>query len=103
MKEQLIRTLKKAVDLLAACNLPSRADWFNSRMDVIQSDATSPELFDKTVREIRGIIAGMGSFTDLSLVPSRTSALTEETARRLQWEIADELDEATAGLIKKVS
>jgi len=99
MKERLVSALGDVVELLLSCGLQSRADWFSLRLGVIRSSATSPEQLKITVREIRGIVAGMGSFTDLSLVPLKETGLTKDWARKKQWELADELDEVTGALL----
>lgn len=45
-------------------------------------------------KEIQGILAGMGSFSDLPLSPSPESGLTREQARLRQWDLVSEIDEA---------
>lgn len=99
MKEQLALCLEKIRDMLSACGLYEYAEWFGQRRKIVISDTTSPELFRQTVLEIRGVLAGMGSFTDLSLVPKEGSQLTEEKMRNRQWELADELDVITSSLL----
>jgi len=100
MKVRLMDTLKQTIELLLICGLKSRAEWFDYRLQVIRSGNSSSEEVDMAIKEIRAVIAGMGSFTDLTLHPVQGSGVTEDIARKRQWEIADTLDEVTNALLK---
>lgn len=99
MKEQLLAVLSRVVDLLEACGEARRGSWFRERLETLGKEPVESEKFQAVIREIKGIIAGMGSFVDLHLEPKPGSGLSVEKARMLQWDLADELSDAIGELM----
>jgi hypothetical protein len=100
IKTRLGEILKQIIELLDGCGLTTMAQWFRERLLVVSREEPSSEAFQCVIKEIKSIIAGMGSFTDLPLTHIAPSRLTPEMARRRQWELADQLDEAIAALLE---
>ncbi len=97
----LIVTLSSIVRLLSNCGYSSQSEWFQQRLEIIRENDVTSAVSQKTLHELRGIIAGMGSFSDLSLVPHSEVGLTREQANALKWELADRLDGEVTELIQQ--
>ena len=48
--------------------------------------------------EISSILAGMGSFSDLSLIPPPHYHMTRQALRERQWDLVEEIDQAIEAL-----
>lgn len=92
MKKNLIDTVEAIATLLALCSLDDQADWFRAKGATLRVERIDSPKFQEELRDIKRIIAGMGSFTDLSLTPGIGSGLNREEARLRQWELAEQLD-----------
>lgn len=94
MKEEVDETLDEIIELLVACGAEGQADWFRSKQKVLRAAGRQSAEYRRELAELRGIIAGMGSFTDLSLQPGYGSRLTAREARERQWDLAERLGAA---------
>lgn len=94
MRDKLFETLEKIVELLETCGEQTRSEWFRQRLAVLKGQDSESVRFQAGVRELRSVLGGMGSFSDLSLNPGPSSGLTREEARTRQWDLAEDLDDA---------
>ena len=93
MMNDLLQTINSIIDLLQACGWDDRADWFiGKRNELTEHAASNHEAYKSILQEIRSVLAGQGSFTDLPLAPKPESPLTREEARKQQWDLAKKLD-----------
>ena len=99
MRDKLLVTLMKIVELLTSCGERTRAEWFRGRLEVLKSERLESKKFQEVIHELHGVLAGMGSLSDLSLNPAPTSGLTRQEARNQQWDLVEDLDEAISGLL----
>lgn len=99
MKDKLLVTLTRVVELLVSCGERSRAEWFDEKLTVLNSEHTESARFQVALRELRGTLGGMGSLSDLSLNPAPASGLTRQEARSQQWGLVEDLDEAIRDLL----
>jgi hypothetical protein len=91
----LVSALNDLISLLQACGESDQAAWAEERKSRAAAAANGGAL-DAVKKEVRDVLAGMGSLSDLYLVPKPGSGLTKEEARRKQFELVDRLDELTA-------
>jgi len=89
-----VDALDELASLLRACNQIDHARWTEERR-ALAASSTGDQLTAVKV-DVRGILAGMGSLSDLYLVPEAGSGLDEGEARRRQFKLLDRLDELTA-------
>ncbi len=87
------------IDLLIECNFKDKANWLQYRLNILKQNNEGEKDFHIAVVEIKSVLAGMGSFMDLPLVPKKGSKLTEDKVRELQWDLVKEFDESTIGII----
>jgi hypothetical protein len=90
----LVDALDELASLLRTCNQPDQARWTEERR-AMAAAATGDQLTE-VKKEIRGVLAGMGSLSDLHLVPEPGSGLDKAEARRRQFDLVDRLDDLTA-------
>jgi len=90
----LVVALDELANLLRACNQTDRARWTEERRAL--AAASTGDQLTEVKKEVRGVLAGMGSLSDLYLVPEPGSGIDEGEARRRQFELVDRLDELTA-------
>jgi hypothetical protein len=95
---ELKDSLASVIDLLHKCRMSNKAEWFLERLQRINNDPSDKVLSD-VAKEVRSVIAGMGSYTDLSLQPSPESGMSEADAQEMQWRLADDLDAATGRIL----
>ena len=62
-------------------------------MEVFLKNPVDSDSFQNDLREVKSIIGGMGSFSDLPMIPNEDSNLTKDEARKMQWTLADDLYE----------
>lgn len=93
MIARLLELLIEIEQLLNACGYDDQANWFLERRTLLATEGLPEQRVRSVLTELRGIIAGMGSFSDLSMVPTSLTGLSREEARTRQWDLADELDE----------
>jgi hypothetical protein len=93
MSAELHEILNAIIELLQLCGWEERATWFIAKQETLNQ---FPDLGDSRVQEavseLRSVLAGQGSLTDLPLSPSPTSGLSRNDARKRQWELAKRLD-----------
>lgn len=97
--KELKDSLAHVIDLLHKCRMSHKAEWFLERLQRINNDPSVKVLME-VANDVRSVIAGMGSFTDLSLQPSPESGMSEVDAHEMQWRLADDLDAATSRILK---
>lgn len=100
MKEALIKAINEIIELLEACNWPDKANWFKERLARIEVYGEDSKEFLKTIKEVQSIIAGMGSFSDLPLVPRKGTSMSKEEAARKQWELGNRLDAIISAILQ---
>lgn len=98
-RKELAESLAGVIDLLRKCRMSNKAEWFLERLQRIENDA-SGDLLIEVAKEVRSVIAGIGSYTDLSLQPTTESGITDIEAQEMQWRLADDLDSATSKILK---
>ena len=94
MNEPIAKLAEEASQLCEDCGYKDQADWFRSRIPKLQDCQERSQVLG----EISGILAGMGSFSDLSLVPPPDYHMTEQALRTRQWDLVEEIGEAIAAL-----
>jgi hypothetical protein len=99
MRDKLLETLMRIVELLRSCGERTRAEWFREKLAVLEGEHSESQRFQDAIRELRGVLAGMGSLSDLSLNPTLASGLTRQEARDQQWELVDDLGDTIADLL----
>jgi hypothetical protein len=101
VKQKLLNVMAEIVELLDECGWETKADWFREEIKLFgQLSPDSPD-FGPELLKLRGIIAGMGSFSDLPLYPPRESSLSSQDARDRQWELAERLGETIEELLSE--
>jgi hypothetical protein len=81
-REELVAALDETIALLRAQGHDGRADWLAERRDRIAMPG-DPEDVPRARAEVRTILAGMGSLTDLPFPQA--------------WTLAERLDRLTTG------
>lgn len=99
MKQRLLQLMDEAAELLVACGWSDRAEWFRGVESRLRIEAPESREFKEELTSLRGILGGMGSFSDLPLVPLPGMALTEEEAKVRQWDLVEDLEEAIQALL----
>ncbi len=89
---KIISILTEIVDLLKESNCPEPAKWYEEKIQHLKAAEPKSADFKKIIEEIENTLGGMGSFSDLSLNPSKNSKFTREQARNKQWELVEEFD-----------
>ena len=102
MKEKLFRTMDEIVELLEKCDWDDNASWFRSKQQVLRKLDSHSEEFRRELAELKGIIGGMGSFTDMPLYPKKGGKLTAEEAKNRQWDLAERLGLAVDEILAKL-
>ena len=100
MKHKLIKILNEIVDLLKECNWQNKASWFEEKLIIIESCNVDSKEFISSIKAIKSILAGMGSFTDLPMIPVNDSKLSKEEARKKQFDLAKMLDVVVIKLLE---
>lgn len=89
MKPQLIEIVEEIIALLRECSYVDQASWFSMGLNTIREASVDSQEFQATIDSMRAIMGGMGSFSDLSLVPVSGSTLTRDVARNKQWDLVE--------------
>lgn len=100
VKNRLEHVLEEVVALLVECNHSDKAEWFCDRLHHLRDKNCTTSQLEEIAGQIRTILAGMGSFSDLSLVPSEDSDLSVRDAHELQWDLAEALDSVTEEILR---
>lgn len=96
--DEIILLLNKAVWLLRECNYFDKANWFEEKISELNAGNKNETI--NTLREIKSILAGMGSFSDLPLMPEKGSNITHSDAREIQWDLVEQLGDKITYQIK---
>ena len=94
--EKIITLLEQASKLLSECGAMEKSQWFSDKINELQNTNS-----ENTLLEIKNILGGQGSFSDLSLIPGNESKLTPEEARNQQWEITEKLSEELNNVVNR--
>ena len=97
-KEKLFQVLVDIINLLSQCGWEDKAGWFSKKLEILRSLNPQSQALEKELQEMRNILIGMGSFSDLPMYPKDGSRFTEQDARNRQWELAAKL----AGIIDEL-
>ena len=81
MMVRLRNLLIEIEDLLKACGYDDQAKWFLERRALLENEGLPRQRARSVLNELQSIIAGMGSFSDLSMVPISFRGLGWEEAR----------------------
>ena len=100
MKGRLQSVLERTVKLLLDCELEEQAAWFSNHLERLRNCSGSSTVVRDVAAKIQAILAGMGSFSDLSLQPSAGSKLSELEAHEMKWALANELDDIAGEILK---
>jgi secreted Zn-dependent insulinase-like peptidase len=98
-RKELMDSLVSVIDLLNNCQMSNKVEWFFERLQRIKNDSSDLVLIE-VAKEVRSVIAGIGSYTDLSLQPSVESGMSEMDAQKMQWSLADDMDTATCRILQ---
>ena len=88
MRSDVLDLIDQIVSLLITCGWKDKAEWFQAKRTALEQLKEDTSEFDGILKEVANILMGMGSFSDLPLVPVGGSSLTKEEARKLQWNLA---------------
>ncbi len=97
-RQQLLNVLEKVAHLLGECQHTDKASWFREHLAHVQN-CPDDRALTEIARSVQTVIGGIGSFSDLSLIPGPRSCLSIREAHDLQWELVDELDRVTAQIL----
>lgn len=92
MSNEVLELLAQVIVLLEDCDWPEQAGWFADVRNALERPSSDAEL-QENLCKLDKALSGMGSFTDLPLVP-KSGNLSVEKARDLQWNLAQRLGEA---------
>lgn len=96
MKQEIVKTLGAMAELLSSCGWTDQAIRLKAAMTRISSKRTSRADVASAVTDLKKVIAGQGSFTDIPLSPLPGCHLSREELRCRQWALAVKLDELLA-------
>lgn len=91
MSQKLAQILTEVANLLLCCEEGEKATWLWRRRDRYLH-ATSQQEKQEVLNELRSIMAGMGSLSDLYLVPGHGRKLTEQQVNSRLRKLIKELD-----------
>jgi hypothetical protein len=91
--------LADAEALLAECGWEDRATWFREKRSKLEALAAAPDELRAELKSLRGVLVGMGSFSDLPMYPRDGSDLTVLDARNKQWELTERIGAAVDELL----
>ncbi len=93
MNDSIYEILSKIEDLLRECGWDKEADWFQQRRAALRNSHPGSSAYLEVLQEIDRAIMGMGSFTDIPLIP-KSKQTTMHAAQNEQWELAEALANA---------
>ncbi|MFO1006490.1 MAG: hypothetical protein U0929_11060 [Planctomycetaceae bacterium] len=86
--------LREAEHLLRSCSWTQQAEWFCKKAECLEALNEDQIAASSHLNDIQGVLAGAGSFSDLPMVPSSESGITESEARDKAWELVGAIDDA---------
>jgi hypothetical protein len=96
--EEIVELVAKTIWLLNECDLSDRAEWFEDKREILRKGSEDEVI--NALNEIDKILAGIGSFSDLPLIPKKGSVLNKLEAREMQWNLVEQLGDKIAFHIK---
>ncbi len=102
MNRDIFQILQEISGLLRICQHDREAAWFDERRKILETANPESAEYKAVLLEIRNNLAGMGSFSDLSMVPRSASGLSASEARMRQWDLGEELDEAVTARLASI-
>jgi len=99
MKNKLIKLINQAIELLKQCGYHDKSAWMQNKLNIVMHEDITSESFRTTISEIKNIMGGMGSFSDLPMIPEPDSGISPEDARQLQWDLSEDIYEAISFLL----
>lgn len=100
MNYKLCKLLTEASNLLEECGYHDKSKWFLERINILYNEDNNSDIFKRTALEIKSVLGGMGSFSDLSMIPEPGSTISAEQARLLRWDLSEEIDDEICVLLK---
>lgn len=100
MNDKLCKLLNDASNLLEECGYHDKSQWFLQRINILNMEDNNFETFKQTAIEIKSAMGGMGSFSDLSMIPEPGSTTSAEKARQLQWDLSEEIYDEICALLR---
>ncbi|MBV9071217.1 MAG: hypothetical protein JO093_14100 [Acidobacteria bacterium] len=100
MKKKLVETLRQIETLLRECGWDDRASWLAKRRNIIEHTSYRNDKFHDVLTELKSIIAGMGSLSDVPMYPKEGSSITAKEAFARHWDLVQTLDETLAAMLK---
>lgn len=89
--QEILKTLGTISELLRACRQPDQSRWFDDCSALLSTPYPDAECVRRTLDKLSQILFGMGSFTDLSLIPDPSAQLSKKEARERQFALAQQL------------
>jgi hypothetical protein len=93
--------LGDVIALLQECGMTTGGDWYCSKRDELRKAKKGSAVYNDLLKKIDHSLAGMGSFSDMPLVPQKGSLLTEEIAEKKQLILINEISETINHLLKE--
>lgn len=87
----ILGLLAETESLLKKCGQKEHAAWINEKTRAIKQDEGDPKKLKKHYKEIKNILGGMGSFSDLVLIPKKGSGLTAVKVEKTQRDLIEKL------------
>lgn len=98
MKSEIENALIDMIDLLVQAKFYQKANWYKQRLDSLKKLSESSDEFKKIALELKGSIAGMGSFSDVPLYSLGKNSVERIAINKLQSELGEKLYELTNSL-----
>ena len=93
----LVELLDKISTILRIAGYGDRATWIDERNDVLQNPEATEDSVEFVLKELHGIVLGMGGLFDLRLTVPDDPAQIDRNATSALKVLADQLFEATRG------
>jgi hypothetical protein len=100
-KVKLLNVINQISTLLSSCGWKDKSDWFQQKRSALEPLEPDSIEFKAILKEIRDILVGMGSFSDLPMMPEKGSHLSRRQASTTQWDLATQLAELIANEFRK--
>jgi hypothetical protein len=94
MIQELIIVISEIIELSSLCDGQPKLEWFKEKLTKIQKLDIKSNEFNNEIEALNRVLAGMGSFDDLPLRPTKESGLSERQIRVKQTELAGKLGES---------
>ncbi|MBK7207958.1 MAG: hypothetical protein IPH91_06740 [Elusimicrobia bacterium] len=91
MKTSIPKLLSEVEDLLSKCGQKEHASWIHEKKAAVIKDKSDSKKLKTHYKEIKNILGGMGSLSDLVLTPNKGVGLTPAIAEQKKRCLVDEL------------